>query len=519
MQQSHYLKAKILNSMADYNQSLEAVEQALIYRNSYESCYLKAVIAARTGKINALDAIDKALSINKTYEAYYLKAIILKHQGRYSDAIKSIDNALSCLKNKNANYDISFTKAQLLVSEELYTDEALEIINRVIKISPTYEAYHLQSIILEKQNKYLEALQAVENAISIERTNEIYYRKAQILYNMSQSEETQSEERHLEEALNSTETANAIQESYDAYLLAGTIHELKGNYMKAEISFKQSIKIQKTDDAYKALINLLTEQGKHRDVILVSDEQINSQETFNPEIYYNETTLSINPSIVVTPKYTQHYNDSVELLRSKEYRQSLQKINEALKENETDDAYFIQGVIFRKLWQYDDAIKAFNNALTYAKAHNHLDKLYSIYVSLAFTYKEHLEYQKGLESVNNALNIQKTGYYANCLKGIILWLNEELENALNYVSECLNLKPSPEIAYIEGMIFFERNKWTNALKSFEDCISLGGYKFAEKMLSDVKSNLNKLDSFNPYPGDNDVKSHYGVEPLGLDYHP
>ncbi|WP_341763745.1 hypothetical protein [Candidatus Tisiphia endosymbiont of Beris chalybata] len=75
---------------------------------------------------------------------------------------------------------------------------------------------------------------------------------------------------------------------------------------------------------------------------------------------------------------------------------------------------------------------------------------------------------------NKALQLKKTGFLGNCIKGKILWKQEDDTMALLFLDKCLKFNPDPEIYYIKSLILDKQQNYEGALEAINRCIKYNG---------------------------------------------
>ncbi len=134
----------------------------------------------------ALNALDYAIAIDdKFLGAYYDKAFVLTHLGNYNDAINLYKITLEI------SDPTPFAYYHIAKNYELdqQPDKAIEFYNKALDEDPGhYKSWYKLINLLEKNNKFEEALQKSLEAIKISPTQQIYEQHAELLLKQNQIE-------------------------------------------------------------------------------------------------------------------------------------------------------------------------------------------------------------------------------------------------------------------------------------------------------------------------------------------
>ena len=92
-------------------------------------------------------------------EDFYQKANLSLTSGKMTEAVKFYNQSISC----DENYFEAYLGLSIAYRELKQYDKALESINTAINLNPEYfQAYYNLGLILEQQNKNIEAIKAYE---------------------------------------------------------------------------------------------------------------------------------------------------------------------------------------------------------------------------------------------------------------------------------------------------------------------------------------------------------------------
>ncbi|WP_417904551.1 tetratricopeptide repeat protein [Candidatus Tisiphia endosymbiont of Micropterix aruncella] len=157
--------------------------EAEINNEKYTHYYNNSIWSLRTkGYDKALKFIQQALSEKATGSAYYIKGLILKEQGYYDQALADFDTALlSDNDNRDKAYSIHCQRSMVYSKLSRY-DESLAAVNKALQRKKTgFLANCIKGKILWIQEKDTEALFFLDKCLDFQPDPEIYYIKSLIL--------------------------------------------------------------------------------------------------------------------------------------------------------------------------------------------------------------------------------------------------------------------------------------------------------------------------------------------------
>lgn len=183
-----YNKYELIYEDAFYEFNKQRFEEALtiingliqIRKTQYQAYGLKAKIYESLGEYQlGLNTIEQAVKIRpKNAEFHAIKAQLELHLNKPTKALKSIDKALE-LDNTQIDYYFIKTKA---LSEKGKTKQAIESISFLTEIYPETKVFVLAAAIYSQANEYQLAIKAMNKCIAMEKYNHEFYKKRGDLY-------------------------------------------------------------------------------------------------------------------------------------------------------------------------------------------------------------------------------------------------------------------------------------------------------------------------------------------------
>ena len=309
--------------------------------------------------------------------------------------------------------------------------------------------------------------------------------------------------------------AEINNENYYVYLedlkKLGIDFNSKGNYKGAIQSLCMFLKYSDEDvevltavghacnnlDSYYEALSFLDEAIKlnPKHIPALSNKMIayNKLKEFNNVITVGKQILTINDGHLPTLRemgfaYNQlkkdcHYYDAIRC-----FEKFLSKKNDAKVWNGL-------GYSYRKLEQYDKSLKCFDNAINIEKDNaeflnnksisllmsnneNCIDEALNFaeksieckkdyipaWINKSFIYRQKEEYDNAINTINDALKIDKYDSKLIHIKATLYLDNKNPEDAINCISNYLKLKPNnPDLFYLLGSIYYKYERYRDSL--------------------------------------------------------
>jgi len=163
-----------LYQQQNYTEALFLVQEIISREENFHKAYfLHSKISNALGDSRkALHMINKALEITRVPVEYYdQKAKLLIEKNNYAEAL----NIVKKIIRKNPYHFPNYFLAAKLSYHLDYDDKATDLVNELLAVDPDNpEVLILKARILYKDNRYLKALQTVNESFDIKKTKEQY---------------------------------------------------------------------------------------------------------------------------------------------------------------------------------------------------------------------------------------------------------------------------------------------------------------------------------------------------------
>jgi len=233
-----------------YDEAIDCINNALeIEPYNPEYWFIKANIFSKQSQINAaVMCVDKSLRIKRSAEYLCLKARLMATKNDMSEAVSLYKEALK-INSSDISVFIPLSKIML----DINTDEALKIIKRAIDIKKTSELFYLKSKALFKLNFPKEAIDSIDEAISLKPDSLNLYRyKSELYKKMGNYEKAIKNYINISEKFG--EKAEKFYQIADCYLLQKKYSEALKICDEGIDKFPRSIKLWEVlKNVYKAM--------------------------------------------------------------------------------------------------------------------------------------------------------------------------------------------------------------------------------------------------------------------------
>ena len=288
--------------------------------------------------------------------------------GGYSDAVAAFNKATERQPDKHRAY---YLKGLVLKSQERYP-EAVAALQQVVDIEPEfYQAWReLASIWGENLPQYSEALAASDRAMEINPDDfQLYWQKGNVLNKLQR----------YEEAIDAYSSALELNEHPFIYLNRGIAYAHLQQYQKALADFNSAIELNPN---FAVAYN-------------------NRGDAYRNLQQYQNAIADLNVAIELLPQYAKaYYNRGTLYSDLQQYQKAIADLTVALQLNSEDAlAYNNRGLAYYHLQQYNEAIADFNFALQ-------LDpQLADAYYNWGYTYAALKDYPKRSPIITKRLKL------------------------------------------------------------------------------------------------------------------
>ncbi|GHO95422.1 hypothetical protein KSF_054700 [Reticulibacter mediterranei] len=360
-----------------------------------------------------------------------------------------------------------------LIKLEKY-QEALEAFEQAISLDPNNARIFLaKGTLLIMLNRHQEALEAFEQAISLNSNKApVFLVKGVILGKLGR----------LQDALEAYERAISLDpNNTNAHHNKGIVLGKLGRLQDALEAFERAISLDPNDaDAHHNKGIVLGKLGRLQDA-LEAFERVISLDPNNADAYFNkgialgklgqhqnaleafERAISLDPN-----NADAHHNKGIALGKLGQHQDALEAYERAISLDPNNaDAYFNKGTILSELGQHQDALEAYERAISLDP--NNADTYYNKGVAL-----DELErLQDALEAYERAISLDPNNTNAHHNKGAIFSELGRHRDALEAFERAISLDPNDaDTYYNKGVALGELGQHQDALEANERAISL-----------------------------------------------
>jgi tetratricopeptide (TPR) repeat protein len=433
----------------------------------------------------AEQAFEKAIQVATpaiVHSAHYGKGVALASQEQWGSAIQSLETALKTKPNYvPAMYYLAIWHREL----EQY-DRALAAIERAIRQQTKGRRqnsfyYNEKWVILDKLQRHIDALAAIEKAIDIAPRAAFYLHRGNTYNRLQQydkaiSDYTQAIQINPKLAIpyhNRGNTYNRLQQ-YDkaisdytqaiqispkyaeAYGGRGTTHDTLQQYDKAISDYTQAIQINPK----------------------LAIPYHNRGNTYNRLQQYDKAISDYTQAIQINPKYALAYFNRGSVYNVlQQYEKAISDYTQAIQINpKYAEAYFNRGLVYSTPQQYEKAISDFTQAIQinpkFAKA----------YAGRGFVYNVLQQYDKAISDFTQAIQINPKFAEAYYGRGLSYHVLQQYEKALSDYNTVLNINPKQvDVILNIGSLQYEQGSLDSALSQFQKVLAINNTSAEAKL--------------------------------------
>ena len=445
-----FLKAKELKQKKNNNIS----EYLLL--NNIGRCYdkLKDYQKAIEYFINSFLASD-----SKYYIALYNQAMsLLKIKTKKFEAKKIFE---SIYEDYNSDFAPAYYGLGLYYVALNEKKFALDYFNKCISLDPEFLDAHLRKgNCCHRLKRYTESIDCFDFVIS---------RKPEYLNGIAFFNKGNSlkEIKRIEDAIESYQNAIKYMKKKDSdyYYNLAVCQFLSGKINSALENVEKSIEITETWKNYYLKGILMKKSNKKG---------------------FKEIIKLFNKSLEINTEFCDnYYNKAIIFFNNKENKNALTNIQIAIekydktKKNSLENYdisnfYYLQGLIYKKMESWEEAIKSFNKAIEIKKDYS--ECIYEI----GSVYLEKKDYNRSIEYLDESLKYDPQNHFAYFKKGECLIAMRNYKEALKYFESAININSkNGKYYYYKGKCLYELKRKNDAMYSFDKAIQMGTQNLIE----------------------------------------
>jgi Flp pilus assembly protein TadD len=169
------------------------------------------------------------------------------------------------------------------------------------------------------------------------------------------------------------------------------------------------------------------------------------------------------------------YQKIDQFIQNNQLQEALKLLENNLKINQQDaNLYLLQGVVYRKLGDFSQAVSIFQKAIFLAP--NQAD----IYSQLGVTFFHQKQLNLALENMDKAVSLEPENPYRYSSRAYIKDANKDIDGAILDYEKAISLDPEDAVAYNNlGMLEEKKGRLEAAKKNFKKSDDLNGIDWDE----------------------------------------
>ena len=201
---------------------------------------------------------------------------------------------------------------------------------------------------------------------------------------------------------------------------------------------------------------------------------------------FNEIIEIFNQSIELNKDFCDnYYNKAYLFFHNKRNKEALINIQIAIKKYDPKkknslenydiaDFYYLQGLIYRRMKNLEEAIKSFNEAIELRKNYS------ECFYEKGAIYLEKTNYKKCLELLDEAIKCDNQNHFAYFKKAECLMCMKNYKEALKYFESAISINSkNGKYFYNKGKCLYELKRKNDAMYSFDKAIQIGTHNLIE----------------------------------------
>ena len=338
---------------------------------------------------------------------------------------------------------------------------ALDYFNKCISLDPEFLDAHLRKgNCCHRLKRYTESIDCFDFIIS---------RKPEYLNGIAYFNKGNSlkEIKRIEDAIECYQNAikYMTKKDGDYYYNLAVCQFLSGKINSALESVEKSIEITETWKNFylKGIIMKKSNKKGFKEIIKLFNKSIEINTEFCDN-YYNKAIIFFNN------KENQNALTDIQIAIEK-YDKTKKN---SLENYDLSDFYYLQGLIYKRMEKWDEAIKSFDKAIEIRK--NFSECIYE----KGAVYFEKKNYKKSIEFLDQAIKFDSQNHFAYFKKGQCLIVMQNFKEALIYFENAISINSkNGKYFYFKGKCLYELKRKNDAMYSFDKAIQIGTQNLIE----------------------------------------
>ena len=397
-------------------------------------------------------------SNSKYYIALYNQAMsLLKLESKKFEAKKIFD---SIIDDYNSDFGPAYYGLGLYFVALDEKNIALDYFDKSISLDPNFlDAYLRKGNCYHRLKRYTESIECFDFIISRDPSylNGIaYFNKGNSL----------KEIKRIDDAIECYQQAIKYQKKKDGdyYYNLGLCQYLSRKINTALENIEKSIEIKGTWKNYY-LKGIILKKGKKdfNEIIDVFNKSIELNQNFCDN-YYNKAFLFFNN------KRNKEALTNIQIAIEKYDK----KKRNSLENFDISDFYYLQGLIYRRMTNLEQALESFNKAIELRSNFS------ECFYEKGAIYLDKNDFKKCLELLDEAIKCDNQNHHAYFKKGECLMKMKNYKDALKYLESAISINSkNSKYFYNKGKCLYELKRKNDAMYAFDKAIQIGSHNLIE----------------------------------------